>query len=458
MYVSVIIPLYNGSKNIQETVQSVLDQTYKDFELIIVDDVSTDDSAKIVGSFIDERIRYICHPKNRGANAARNTGIKSSKGEIIAFLDQDDKFHPNKLATHVSYHLKNPQIGLTYNARYELYYSTNFIREIVNPPQEVGLQDLLTGFPVVPSEIVLKKEWILRAGFWDEAGGRGAEYTFLGRLFLAGCRFARVNGIHNYRGHHSGRVIKNIKTKCDFEIRNQEIIFSDPRFPENLRSIRNTALSKSYLVWSYEALTQGENLVGVELFNKAVELCPELLSANRNELIQLILMYSITDKNIDHNPIIKKIVEKWSINLKERQVKNLINDGDQIKGLREIIWGRFDQGEKFIKEASKRKAFFSDTVSEYLMHQLVLYSVEFGSQKTRNLVQDIDDHFSKIRGYYGKRILLGKLLIQRSFYSYENREYSKIPKDIMFALFYNPKFIFNRGIISIFIKSIIYQT
>ncbi len=95
--ISVIIPSYNRAYLISRAVGSVLNQTFRDFELIVVDDCSTDNTVEVVKSFNDKRIRYIRHEKNKGGSSARNTGIKLAKGEYIAFLDSDDEWLPEKI-------------------------------------------------------------------------------------------------------------------------------------------------------------------------------------------------------------------------------------------------------------------------------------------------------------------------------------------------------------------------
>ena len=95
--VSIIIPTYNRACLLPEAVNSALDQTFQDFELIIVDDGSTDGTEEQVKSFQDHRIRYFRHQTNIGASAARNTGIRKAKGEYLAFLDSDDLWMPQKL-------------------------------------------------------------------------------------------------------------------------------------------------------------------------------------------------------------------------------------------------------------------------------------------------------------------------------------------------------------------------
>ena len=95
--ISVVMPTYNRAHTLYRSVGSLLNQTFEDFELIIVDDGSKDDTETVVRSFKDSRIRYLRHEHNKGAAAARNTGIRSSQAPYVAFLDSDDKWLPEKL-------------------------------------------------------------------------------------------------------------------------------------------------------------------------------------------------------------------------------------------------------------------------------------------------------------------------------------------------------------------------
>ena len=101
--ISVIIQVYNRAHVIKRAIESVLSQTFKDFELISVNDCSTDNSIEIIEGFKDERIRCFQTSKNMGAAAARNLGIKNSRGSIISFLDSDDYYEPEILK--ISYDL-----------------------------------------------------------------------------------------------------------------------------------------------------------------------------------------------------------------------------------------------------------------------------------------------------------------------------------------------------------------
>lgn len=100
--ISVIIPTYNRAGTIERAMKSVLEQTYTDLELIIVDDCSDDSTADVVASVKDQRVVYIRHELNKGACAARNTGISASRGDYIAFQDSDDIWYANKLRCQLS--------------------------------------------------------------------------------------------------------------------------------------------------------------------------------------------------------------------------------------------------------------------------------------------------------------------------------------------------------------------
>lgn len=108
--VSVIIPTYNRAHLISRSIQSVLNQTFKDIELIVVDDGSKDNTDEIIQAIDDPRVIYLKHQTNRGVSAARNTGIKAARGEFIAFQDSDDEWLPNKLEKQLA-KFKEDKIG-----------------------------------------------------------------------------------------------------------------------------------------------------------------------------------------------------------------------------------------------------------------------------------------------------------------------------------------------------------
>ena len=122
--VSVIIPTYRRPDFLGKAIESVLNQTFQDFEVIIVDDASNDNTGEVVRGFVDKRIHYVCHEVNRGGAAARNTGILKARGRYIAFLDDDDEWFPEILQLQISLLDQSPpEVGGIY-AGYERKMST----------------------------------------------------------------------------------------------------------------------------------------------------------------------------------------------------------------------------------------------------------------------------------------------------------------------------------------------
>ncbi|MCM3693177.1 glycosyltransferase family 2 protein [Neobacillus niacini] len=114
MDISVVIPTYNRAGIIKESIKSVLDQTLAPLEIIIVDDFSTDNTKDVIDSFNNPKIKYVLNKFSKGANGARNTGIKLAQGTYIAFQDSDDIWLPNKLELQIKYMIENPEVDMCF--------------------------------------------------------------------------------------------------------------------------------------------------------------------------------------------------------------------------------------------------------------------------------------------------------------------------------------------------------
>lgn len=132
--VSIVTPSYNSSGYIEKTILSVINQNYKNWELIIVDDCSSDYSVQIITRYLsqDERIKLICLEKNSGAAVARNQGIEEARGRFIAFLDSDDSWHPEKLSKQVDFMLKN-DYAFTYTQYHQVNENGDLVGELYFP-------------------------------------------------------------------------------------------------------------------------------------------------------------------------------------------------------------------------------------------------------------------------------------------------------------------------------------
>ncbi len=183
--VSVIIPTYNRGIHMRRSVLSVLDQTYRDFELIIVDDASTDNTEDIVKDFNDKRIRYIRHDNNKGAPAARNSGIKAARGEFIAFQDSDDEWFPMKLEKQMhAFKEAASDVGVVYTGLWRLDGKhKTFIpsSSIKHKNGDIHRELLKRSFIGTPSMMV-RKECFNKTGMFDETLLRLQDWELVIRL------------------------------------------------------------------------------------------------------------------------------------------------------------------------------------------------------------------------------------------------------------------------------------
>jgi glycosyltransferase involved in cell wall biosynthesis len=177
--VSVIIPVYKVEKYVAATVESVLAQTYKNFELLIIDDGSPDRSIEICQQFTDNRIKII-RQENRGVAAARNVGIRHAEGEYLAFLDADDLWVPEKLEKHVEHLDNSPAVGVS-------FCRSSFINETGKPLgiyqitklKEITPLDLLCRTPIGNGSVpVIRREVFENIAFQDNLYGVVENFYF----------------------------------------------------------------------------------------------------------------------------------------------------------------------------------------------------------------------------------------------------------------------------------------
>lgn len=150
--VSIITPTYNCSKFIGATIESVLSQTYKNFEMIIVDDASTDDTESVVKSYKDRRIKYIKLKTNSGPAVARNTAMEEAKGKYMAFLDSDDLWVPSKLEKQIKFIKKN-KYKIICSDYEQIDEQGNKLNKIIPCKKKVNYNGVLLSCPVGNSTV-----------------------------------------------------------------------------------------------------------------------------------------------------------------------------------------------------------------------------------------------------------------------------------------------------------------
>lgn len=190
--IAVIMPVYNRAAMVRRAIDSVLDQDFADFELIVVDDGSTDQTCEVVTAVPDPRVTLLRAEKNQGSNAARNRGIKAARAELIAFLDSDDVYLPNKLGFIVHRFRQNPELDVLLDS-FTKEYPAGHDRKVAqrqNPNINTTSDFVRALFNrqlwKATSAISIRRETALRAGMFDETLKRRQDFDFLIRAAAVG--------------------------------------------------------------------------------------------------------------------------------------------------------------------------------------------------------------------------------------------------------------------------------
>jgi len=295
--VSVVIPTYNRAEFITRSVKSALKQTIKNIEVIVVDDGSTDNTNQVISNINDERLRFIKLFENKGAPAARNIGLKNSKGQYICFLDSDDEILPSKLEKQLEVfnNLKEKK-SIVYCGFYYIYSKTNeAVKEFI--PKEKGdiynkiIENNCVGSPTP----LIHRECFEKSGLFDESLESCQDWDMWIRLskhfkfeFIPDC-LAKVY-------IHGNQISTNLKTK----IAAREKI---------LQKYRNDIiLNKSTFSWHLRRLgsymyIDGQELNGRKIILKSIKVDPinwrgyahVILSyLSKNLYKELIIKYTLT--------------------------------------------------------------------------------------------------------------------------------------------------------------------
>lgn len=182
--VSIIIPTYNRANLMGKSISSVLDQIFKDFEVIIVDDGSVDNTESVVKSFNDTRIKYVKLKKNRGSCFARNVGLKIAEGEYIAFQDSDDEWLPEKLEKQMKVFEILPQENIVYTGFWRIKNNKKTYVPFNRVKQREGnvFKELLRGNFISTQTLLVKKKCFEKSGMFDENLPRFQDWDLVLRL------------------------------------------------------------------------------------------------------------------------------------------------------------------------------------------------------------------------------------------------------------------------------------
>jgi glycosyltransferase involved in cell wall biosynthesis len=266
--VSVIIPTYNRAGLLATAIRSVLDQTFSDFDLVVVDDGSDDSIDEVVKAVNDERVRSIRHEQRRGGAAARNTGIRNTDGEFVAFLDDDDEWYPQKLARQVSLlRCSNSNVGAVYTGYEVVNRDTRKVCGRKVPMHRGDISSaLLEGNAIgTTSCLLLRRSCFEGVGMFDESLPSFQDYDLWIRLSRAYYFDYTSECLLNYHVH-SDKVWTNphlIREGLDILVEKYG----------TSRAFRKTC-SRYYLSVAFQFCEMGKSVKAREAVRRAISLYP----------------------------------------------------------------------------------------------------------------------------------------------------------------------------------------
>jgi glycosyltransferase involved in cell wall biosynthesis len=294
--VSIIVPAYNAERTITETIESLLKQTFSDFELIIINDGSTDKTVEVVEAISDPRIKVFSY-ENGGLPVARNRGMARATGEFLTFIDADDLWTPDKIESQVEALRSNPEAGVAYswtafiNEKSEYLYAWEPLHYQGNVYRDLLYRNFISS----GSNIMVRREYAAAAGEFDPTLKSVEDWDYYIRL-AALCPFVVVPKYQIlYR-----RTSQSMTTKVDV-MEKYNLIVINRAFdaaPEDLKFLRNQTLANTYRFLSQICLANSIDRAGLQkAFEKlwqSVQYSPKTLLERKTQRIALkILLMSL---------------------------------------------------------------------------------------------------------------------------------------------------------------------
>lgn len=273
-----IIPSYNSARYLAEAIQSVLDQSYADFEIIVVNDGSTDETEAVVKGFSDERIRYFAQ-ENKGVGAARNVGLRLARGEYVAFLDADDLFLPEKLSRQVEFLLQDPSVDLVFSG-WEYINAEGKILGVEEPwkyrSSVLGVEDVLMGGGAPVHAVLVRRRCLENVGGFDEAMRAYEDSDLWLRLAVDGCRMVLQSGVVCQYRLHDKNTSKEVSKHERWYLYCLKKFF-DLELPKNLSDQKTHVFADCFLSLSARYYLHRDLDNAHRVLQEAIDWQPELL-------------------------------------------------------------------------------------------------------------------------------------------------------------------------------------
>lgn len=312
--ISVILPVYNGEEHLTECIESVLSQTFNDFEFIIVDDASTDNTLKILQKFasIDSRIKIFQHKVNQKQTAAANTACQNASGKYIARMDADDIALPHRFKEQVEFMEKNPDIGMI-GSWVHIIDNNGNIYEIIKTNTSQGSLgwSLIFDVSFISSSVMMRKDIIEQVGFYQTR--QAEDYDLWSRVSTI-ANIANLPLVLQQRRVWDGQVSHTVTREthnCTLQImkKNMQLLLNDSSIDLKLVRVIRTVMENKQLEFERDLLPRTSSLIKA-LYNTYISKTD--LSREEKKIVDVDAfqkLYKLANWQFSAN-IFKAIIEK----------------------------------------------------------------------------------------------------------------------------------------------------
>jgi glycosyltransferase involved in cell wall biosynthesis len=305
--ISIIMPTYNRAQYIRQAIESICAQDYPHWELIIMDDGSTDKTSIVIADLLSPRVRYLSQPQH-GPAAARNAALQHTTGEFIAFLDSDDVYLPGKLSAQIAVFRSQPAWGAVHSG-WQSMDDTGVLGPAAQPwtqAPRLDLESWLKWKPVFLGGIIVRAEWIRKAGPFNEKLFQTDDVDLMFRLSAAGCRMTWWRqATVGYRIHASNITRDSVRQAQDL----WDAVDGFLRQVDDIQKVRALAPEIRFytLLWiAFTLWRDGKMDLMKEYLARSVELTPftgeQILLAWHASLVHHLL---VTGGSLDQVPLLE---------------------------------------------------------------------------------------------------------------------------------------------------------
>lgn len=453
--VSVVVPTYNQSKLLQVTIESVLDQTYPNLEIIVVDDGSTDDTATVLAQY---SARVTCmRQANRGVAAARNAGIRVATGEYLTFMDHDDLMLPTKLERQVQVLDSRPEVGLVHCSYYHIDENGDHLDIVWGLPEGDTLRDLVCGDFVWVGGPLVRRQCLDHVGLFDEEHPWTADWDMWLRIAQAGYEFACVQEpLGAYRILKGSMMSDPAKLERDvFAVLDK--VFSDSRLRDDVAAMKKIAYGTMRRWMSCRYYAAGCWEEAQRNLADALALRPEWLQSPQ-EFLQDLYGYAlspyvgnpvkfITDV-FDHLPSCADGLHSY-----RSEAIGQIHAGLALRsyGLGNIAVAKAQLIEAIALDPAVLDQ--TDRFAEALRHNAMCLPVEVPLRYVDLVLQNLPAEAERLKRVRAR--VLSDVNIASAFQDHFAGRRRQVVRRVLRALRHRPSWLGNRGVVSILARSLL---